>query len=42
MNEQTIREQIAREIEANCGSNYACAFTDCSCLAAATIARGNK
>jgi hypothetical protein len=40
--EQKIREQIAKEIEANCGLAYSCAFTDCTCNKAAAIARGKK
>jgi hypothetical protein len=39
---EDLREQIAKEIEANCGLAYSCAFTDCTCNKAAAIARGNK
>ena len=40
--EQKIREQIAQEIEANCGFIQFCSFGDCTCAASADIARGKK
>ena len=40
--EAKIREQIAKEIEANCGFIQFCTFGDCTCGTAANIARGNN